>query len=265
MSYIDILNKHDEMDARNQPVQNEDRKGTPKTYQTYTAAQKPQPLPRPDYLAITRNNVVPPTVIESLGGVQDTIAPIQASLKRNELRPFEYVRRPTSNKSSDKGPKILSASPYRAHVEVPMSNEVEARFEQIDVSPIETYKKHRMSPIKDDSVLLREHYQNMLPDLGQNLSEIAPAHPSTHQMSLLQSEPGQHLQQMLGRSNKYGDGVQSHEFQVDDECDPDEEEQQEPYFPEDEVPTYRRETSDYRQQFIALRKERELQLQRLSR
>lgn len=49
-------------------------------------------VPRTDYLAMTRNNQVTQEVLDSLGGIQDTVKPMQESLMKNELRPYEYIR-----------------------------------------------------------------------------------------------------------------------------------------------------------------------------
>ena len=38
------------------------------------------------------NNTVPREVIDSLGGIQDTIKPLKLSLKEHELRPYEIQR-----------------------------------------------------------------------------------------------------------------------------------------------------------------------------
>jgi hypothetical protein len=49
-------------------------------------------MPRPEYLAITKNNNVSQDVINQLGGIEDTVKPMQESLRQNELRPYEYIQ-----------------------------------------------------------------------------------------------------------------------------------------------------------------------------
>ena len=50
-----------------------------------------QPLApeRPSYAKLTQLNSVPLSVINSLGGLQDTVSPMIESLKRTELRMYE--------------------------------------------------------------------------------------------------------------------------------------------------------------------------------
>ncbi len=62
----------------------------PKIYQTYSDHMVS--FKRPDYVGMARNMQTTKQVIESLGGIQDTIAPMQESLLKNELRPIEYIR-----------------------------------------------------------------------------------------------------------------------------------------------------------------------------
>jgi hypothetical protein len=50
--------------------------GAPKTYQTYSETNQPPPMPKLDYLAITRNNNVSQDVLNQLGGIEDTIKPM---------------------------------------------------------------------------------------------------------------------------------------------------------------------------------------------
>jgi hypothetical protein len=40
------------------------------------------------YRSLTTNNLVPPNVIESLGGIENTLKPLEETLKQHELRPF---------------------------------------------------------------------------------------------------------------------------------------------------------------------------------
>lgn len=54
--------------------------------------QEPQlPLPKLEagYAALTLNNTVTKEVLESLGGLRDTIKPIANSLTTHEMRPYE--------------------------------------------------------------------------------------------------------------------------------------------------------------------------------
>ena len=50
------------------------------------------PAPKPDggFASITMNNTVTKEVLESLGGLKDTIRPIAHSLTTHEMRPYEY-------------------------------------------------------------------------------------------------------------------------------------------------------------------------------
>lgn len=40
------------------------------------------------YRSITLNNLVPSHVIESIGGIENTLKPLEDSLKQHELRPY---------------------------------------------------------------------------------------------------------------------------------------------------------------------------------
>jgi hypothetical protein len=44
-----------------------------------------------NYLKYTRDNTVPMEVIDSLGGLKDTIQVMKESLLKYELRPLDYV------------------------------------------------------------------------------------------------------------------------------------------------------------------------------
>ena len=44
-----------------------------------------------NYLQYTRDNTVPMEVIDSLGGLKDTIQVMKESLLKYELRPLDYV------------------------------------------------------------------------------------------------------------------------------------------------------------------------------
>ena len=60
-------------------------------YQVPKAAPPAAPLPpRADYYrAIQLNTSVRKEVIDSLGGIEDTLKPIEESLKQHEMRPFD--------------------------------------------------------------------------------------------------------------------------------------------------------------------------------
>lgn len=75
-------------------------------------------------------------VIDSLGGITDTVKPMEHSLRMNELRPFEYVpnyayqlsqiRQGKFEELAEKQvTKIVSASPFRASLQVVDHGEVE--------------------------------------------------------------------------------------------------------------------------------------------
>ena len=65
----------------------------PKLVQIYQKPdEKTPPPPKPDagFAALTMNNTVTKEVLDSLGGIKDTIRPIQTSLTTHEMRPYEY-------------------------------------------------------------------------------------------------------------------------------------------------------------------------------
>lgn len=107
----------------------------PKIYQTYA---DPGPVhPRPNYIAMTQNNSVTQEVLNSLGGIQDTVSPMKESLLKNELRPYDYVRAPPLNErqtnsfallrnfstpvANEGSLKVRSVSPYRATIQIDAS------------------------------------------------------------------------------------------------------------------------------------------------
>ena len=49
----------------------------------------PPPPPDAGFASLTFNNTVSLAVIDSLGGIKDTIKPIASSLTTHELRPYE--------------------------------------------------------------------------------------------------------------------------------------------------------------------------------
>ena len=67
----------------------------PKVVQIYQAPPQektpPPPPTKPDagFASITMNNTVTREVLESLGGLRDTIKPIADSLTTHEMRPYE--------------------------------------------------------------------------------------------------------------------------------------------------------------------------------
>lgn len=122
-------------------------------------------LPKPNYLALTKNNKATSQIIDSLGGIQNTIEPMHASMTNHELRPFEYVhnykqelhqmqQNPSMPLSYSKG-HVRSVSPYRAAVYM-QEDSVDLERELPDISPLDYFKNSRQSPIKDDSIVLRE-------------------------------------------------------------------------------------------------------------
>ena len=161
----------------------------PRVYQTYS---DPFPMPRfdrPNYFMMTQNNQAPPEVIEQLGGVPDTIKPMHESLLRNELRPYEFVRNyakeimelrrnPNAEIVEDPNSKILSASPFRASVQIkskvvrprveperspsPQSRDELEYSRSENLSPMQQYKKMRQSPIRRDSMAMRDSGDDFL-------------------------------------------------------------------------------------------------------
>ena len=149
-------------------------------------------------MSMTRTNRVSQAVIDSLGGIEDTIKPMQNTLKKHELRPFDYLRDYATEIKSLKSGKgqpigepemesmnIISASPYRAtikvdtpiksafnkHAEDDQNSEEDdfARSGTLNDPPmtfLSTFNKDRESPIKDDSTVMREkgddYLQNMV-------------------------------------------------------------------------------------------------------
>jgi hypothetical protein len=59
-------------------------------------------------------------VIDQLGGLQDTIKPMMDSLRKNELRPYEFIKdgHRSTNQPNLQNVKIMSASPFRASVKM---------------------------------------------------------------------------------------------------------------------------------------------------
>jgi hypothetical protein len=95
------------------------------------------------------------------------------SLKQNELRPYNYIGAPPSSFENPK-PKMVSVSPYRANIELSEAADVpkrqeEKQYEDQSVSPLQQFKKRRPSPIKDDSVYLREKGDEFLHSFTQGV------------------------------------------------------------------------------------------------
>ncbi len=66
----------------------------PETVSIYQVpqAEKPKPSPQPHadyYRQIQMNTAVPKEVIDSLGGIINTVKPIEQSLREHEMRPFD--------------------------------------------------------------------------------------------------------------------------------------------------------------------------------
>jgi hypothetical protein len=66
----------------------------PHTVSIYQVPQNPKQqapqAPRPEYYrAIQNNTSVRKEVIDSLGGIEDTLKPLEKSLKQHEMRPFD--------------------------------------------------------------------------------------------------------------------------------------------------------------------------------
>ena len=63
----------------------------PNLVQIYQAPKKKMPPPIMDagFASHTMNNTVTKEVLDSLGGIKDTIKPIASSLTNHELRPYE--------------------------------------------------------------------------------------------------------------------------------------------------------------------------------
>ena len=180
----------------------------PTLFQTYSRPLAPTHPPKLDYLGITKKNDVPKQILESLGGIKDTVSPMEESLRQNEMRPFDYVRDiPSAIKNLKEQPsnfatqpsdlKLISASPYRASVMVVDSkeNEDDSPEEDFrnDVSPMSEYKKSRTSPIRDDSQILRHRCDEYLTQFNpQNQAETTPPHHRpAHSMSELVISPRQ--------------------------------------------------------------------------
>lgn len=64
----------------------------PKVYKLYEDPGVLPPADRPDYKGMTLKNEVRSDMLESLGGVQSSIKPMEADLLKHELRPYDYVR-----------------------------------------------------------------------------------------------------------------------------------------------------------------------------
>jgi RecA-family ATPase len=123
--------------------------------------------------------MVTPEIIESLGGIQNTIKPLEKSLLAHELRPIEYMidykqtlqdlrhhREPMISSNAFRDPqmlaqssKLLSASPFRATIKLESVEKVDVHSSDADEFERDTmsYKdrSRKDSPIKDDSELMR--------------------------------------------------------------------------------------------------------------
>ena len=71
-------------------TQDEIRKpATTKIYQAPPSEEKPKGAGYANHIL---NTSVPQEVIDSLGGIEDTIKPLKLSLKEHELRPYEFQK-----------------------------------------------------------------------------------------------------------------------------------------------------------------------------
>lgn len=148
-------------------------------------------------------------MLESLGGVKDTVTPMKESLKQNEMRPYEYVRdyssalknlkeQPSNFATQPSDVKLISASPYRASVLVVEnrdecgpaddSSDNEKFKDSKCVTPMAEYKKQRTSPIRDDSQILRGRCDDFLTSFNQN--NVTPPRPPNRLHSLSESNVG---------------------------------------------------------------------------
>jgi len=146
-------------------------------------------------------NEVRMDMLESLGGLESSIKPLEKDLRKHEMRPYDYVRNygeeirqmrenPSFVCEGGEAQKILSASPYRASVRVksqmainPASQQVQQRmtssrncdseddFEREGtltqthepcLSPMKSFRRTRTSPIREDSISLRERGDDIL-------------------------------------------------------------------------------------------------------
>ena len=170
----------------------------PNCVQIYQAPKKHTPPPPREagFASHTFNNTVSKEVIDSLGGIRDTIKPIALSLSTHEMRPYdlhvdykqtitdlrredqESVRQSISCLRGFETPKplynhegdapngvnmigkarLVSASPFRATIKMdrrldePLNDDSDDEFAR-DELPV--LNKSHQSPIKDDSVILR--------------------------------------------------------------------------------------------------------------
>ena len=162
---------------------------------------------------------------------------MEESLRQNELRAINYIGAPNQpgDLTTEQNFKLVSVSPYRANVQMietrgtPMDhqnrdNECNAEYQEEeenapmfegdqhqdyrkgDVSPLQQFKRRRPSPIKDDSIYLREKGDQFLNSFCQGVSKQQPAQrmtagfnssdPEIQEMTprdasnWLQSEPG---------------------------------------------------------------------------
>ena len=74
------------------------------------APSAPQP-PRPEYYrAIQMNQSVRREVIDSLGGIKDTLKPMQRSLKQHEMRPFDIEPNYKAEMAISKNPDLFRST-----------------------------------------------------------------------------------------------------------------------------------------------------------
>lgn len=138
------------------------------------------------YSQIKMQTNVSQEVIDSLGGIQNTIKPLEKSLFAHELRPFDYFcdykqtlldlrmnKEPSisSHRYKDanhliENSKIVSASPFRATVKFDAEKTIDSDSNEADEFERDTMsmkeKSRHESPIKDDSEIMRSHRDHYL-------------------------------------------------------------------------------------------------------
>lgn len=160
-------------------------------------------------------------MIESLGGIEDTVKPLEASLKAHELRPYDYMinykeeirnlSRDPANASGTSGrkgrslsiksaenAKIVSASPYRAIVQLATktndgSGSDEDSDDEFARETRSSKAKRQSSPIKDDSEMMRTSRDGQLNaftlrrknSISQTVRSELPPQLDNHENNLL--------------------------------------------------------------------------------
>eukprot|EP00347_Sterkiella_histriomuscorum_P010311 403376790 len=136
------------------------------------------------YRSITTNNQVPQTVIESIGGIENTLKPLEETLKQHELRPYQiqrdykkeyqYSQRGKSLKRSfsehnnaqsiqdlkNDSVKLVSVSPFRAVVKV--NPYAQSHSHNRDESPNSSASSDDSDIQQDDFARSNPHQQHQL-------------------------------------------------------------------------------------------------------